>query len=322
MDSTTQKTPTHYFLKVLLPCFLALIVIALIADYLVSELIIPKAETSSAGRVHRLINTNASLNQIPIIGSSRARCSFNPKFMGLNAYNYGLDGVSLIGSLSLARIHCEKAPNVPVIINLDYSFWKTIGDISTYVPFASNKHIAFSLDSGKVNSWHYRIYGIRYFDVYSEYFRHSFKFLFPNSDSLYNGYDYEMGKPIPSLDELYSSIKLRKEDPFEFKPKLYQVEMLKKLLAEYPNTSFFFIRAPFHRSFTEDAKSMKGYTEFLDQIRSYKNAVVIDDVDDRQYSDSSFSNNIHVNRIGAQQFCIWLNAKLKTYPQLKDYQTN
>jgi hypothetical protein len=243
MDTTTQKTPKDYFLKVLLPSISVLIGIALLADLWVTESIIPKAETSPTGRVYRLLNNSTVEKQIPVFGSSRARCSYNPKFMGINAYNYGVDGVSLIGTLSLARIHCERSPDVPVIINLDYWFWKTIGDVSTFVPFTSNKHIAYTLDSGKLNSWHYRIYGIRYFDLYSEYFRHSFKALFPSSDSLFNGYDYEMGKPVPTIAALNSSIELRKEKPFEFKPEPAQVELLEKLLIDFPQTTFLFIKA-------------------------------------------------------------------------------
>lgn len=321
MDTKTQKTPKDYFLKVLFPSFALLIGIALLADLWVTESIIPKAETSPAGRVYRLINHKYENNQIPVFGSSRARCSYNPKFMGINAYNYGVDGVSLIGTLSFARIHCENSPNIPVIINLDYWFWKTVGDVSTYVPFAGNKHIAYTLDSGKLNSWQYRIYGIRYFDIYSEYFRHSFKALFPSSDSLYNGYDYEMGKPVPTLAALNSSIELRKENPFEFKPEPSQVQLLEKLMKDFPQTTFFFIKAPYHHSFLEDAKSMEGYSNYIDQIKTHKNAIVIDDVNDMAYSDSCFSNNIHVNRKGAKQFGLWLNERLKTFPQLKDYQT-
>jgi hypothetical protein len=131
-----------------------------------------------------------------------------------------------------------------------------------------------------------------------------------------------MGKPVPTIAALNSSIELRKENPFEFKPEPAQVELLEKLLIDFPQTTFLFIKAPYHHSFLEDAKSMNGYSDYINQIKTHKNVIVIDDVNDKDYSDSSFSNNIHVNRIGAQQFCIWLNAKLKTYPQLKDYQTN
>jgi len=319
MDSKAQKTPKDYFLKVLLPCVLALAGIALLADLWVSESIIPNAETSPSGRVYRLLNQTTTTKQIPIFGSSRARCSYNPKFMGINAYNYGIDGVSLIGTLSLARIHCETNPDVPVIINLDYWFWKTVGDVSTYVPFANNKHIAYTLDSGYLNTWHYKIYGIRYFDLYSEYFRHSFKALFPSHDSLFNGYDYEMGKPVPTLNELNSSIKLRKEKSFEFKAEPPQVALLEKLLTDYPQTTFYFIKAPYHHTFLEDAKSMDGYDAYISQIATHKNTVIIDDVEDRSYSDSCFSNNIHVNRKGAKQFGEWLSTKLATYPQLSPY---
>lgn len=317
MDNLSTKTPRHYFLRVLLPSVIALIGIALLADFTSQKLIIPKSEPSEVGRLYRLVNSNGS--QVPIFGSSRGRWAYNPYFMNLNAYNYCFDGTSLIGTLTFAREHCEKGTNVPVIINIDYHFWNSLGDENKLVPFCGKEKYRAALDSTKAMKYHYQIPGIRFFDIYQDYFRYSFKILYPGGDSIFNGYNYELRTPLFEPKILKASIDKSKKNPFEFKAIPYQLKVLEKLLTDYPKTTFFFIKSPYHNSFLKNAKSMKGYSEYIYMIKSHPNAVVINNVDDNSYSDSCFTDYIHSNRKGAQQFGIWLSNEFQKYPQLQPY---
>jgi len=316
VTNRNNKTPKTYFLKILLPCITALVIIALAADWLVGSVIIPNAETSGAGKIYRLYHSKEKL--IPILGSSRARCSYNPYFMKLKSYNFGLDGVSLIGTISLARIHCKRNPEVPVIINLDYAFWKTIGDVVSFVPYTNDTIIKNALVEANACQPHYSIPGIKYFDFYPNYFRHSFKSLFPTFDSLYNGYDYEMNKPVPSFKELNEAIELRRKNPLVFKTKPKQIALLKKLFLDYPDTKFYFIKAPYHSSFVKDASDLQGFDKYINFLKGFNNVSVIKDVPNN-YSDSCFADNIHVNRLGAKRFGTWLSSRLSQYPDLKPY---
>jgi hypothetical protein len=318
MDSKAQKTPKDYFLKVLLPCVLALAGIALLADLWVSESIIPNAETSPSGRVYRLLNNKYDKNQIPVFGSSRAKCSFNPFYMGLNAYNYGIDGYPLVPTLALVKTYCQENNNTPIILNLDYSFpdWT---DVVPVLPFLNNKNLDSAATLSNINKFYYRIYGIRYFDNYVEYLKLPFKYNLQSNDSSYNGYEYELSVPVPNFKKLEYSINYRKKRPLKFEARAEHVSILYRLFNDFPNTTFFLIRPPYHKSYIPTIKNQADLDNFIGTLQKFKNVKVIHDFNNASLNDSCFTDNNHINRLGAKRFGIWLKDTLSTYPELKPY---
>jgi hypothetical protein len=321
MDTKTQKTPKDFFLKVLFPSFALLIGIALLADLWVTESIIPKAETSPAGRVYRLINHKYENNQIPVFGSSRARCSYNPKFMGINAYNYGVDGYPIVPTLALVRNYCEKNSSVPVIINLDYYFPNWV-DVVPVLPFLNNKHLDSAATISEVNKLYYHIYGIRYFDNYVEYFKLPFKYNFLGKDSSFNGYEYDLSVPVPNFKKLEYSIEYRKKRPLKFEARTEHINLMYKLFKDFPNNTFFLIRAPYHKTYLPTISNQNEVDKFINDLRAYKNVKVIHNFNDASLNDSCFTDNNHINRLGAMKFSHWLKDTLNKFEEIKPYLVN
>ena len=109
-----------YVLKILLPVLLIVGVMATAFCFLFEKNIILANENCGAYKVNRIINLN-NPNEIPILGSSRAEASFIPEILGVNYFNYGLEGTQENVMLFFIREECKKKSKKSpfIILNID-----------------------------------------------------------------------------------------------------------------------------------------------------------------------------------------------------------
>jgi len=318
--NNSKKKPLDYFLKVFFPSIFALIVIALCADFLVTNIFVPNSGDGEVGKLNRLFNNDSLQSEVPIFGSSRARWSFNPRFMGINAYNYGIDGYPLRPTIALVKNYCDRYPSTPVIINLDYAFPEWGAFIYPLLPFMSKDYIKEATIASNLHKPYYDIYGIRYYDNYTEYFKSAFKGNY--SDSTFNGYNYEMTLKVPNINILNLSIKKTGSNQRDLNPNQILINSLFQLFEKYPKTIFFLIRAPYHKTYISGFKNKGKIKAFINSFSKFNNVRVIENFNDSSLSDSCFRDNIHINRLGAQKYSMWLRDTLVTFKELKPYLTN
>jgi hypothetical protein len=241
--------------------------------------------------------------------------------MGLNAYNYGIDAYPIIPTIALVKTYCDKNNDVPIIINLDYYFPNWV-DVVPVLPFLKNKYLDSAATISNINKFYFKINGIRYFDNYVEYFKLPFKYNIKSNDSSFNGYEYDLSVPVPNLKKLEYSIDYRNKRPLKFEARPDHVLPLYKLFTDYPNNTFFLIRSPYHKSYLPTIKNQADLDKFIKELQGFKNVRVIHNFNDASLNDSCFTDNNHVNRLGAKQFGIWLKDTLSRFEELKPYQIN
>src|SRR5579863_9311428 len=76
------------------------------ADFAFTRWAIYENPSSNAGRLYHLFKENG--DEIPIFGASKVYYDYIPAEMGINAFNYGLDGTSYEVTDALLQIELAK----------------------------------------------------------------------------------------------------------------------------------------------------------------------------------------------------------------------
>ena len=80
--------------------------------------LIRHAPGNSAYKIERLL-ANGEVDEIPILGSSRAETCYAPSVLGTNVFNYGISGSCIRETLFHLRMVLERKTSGDVIVNLD-----------------------------------------------------------------------------------------------------------------------------------------------------------------------------------------------------------
>ena len=124
---------------------------------------------SDIDRINHLYHENG--DEIPIFGASKAHGHYNPRLMGLNAFNYGIDGASYEVTDVFLQIELAKPKTSPVIIELQHRDTGQLSDPAKFIPFVRDPRIRQLLDRFHAMDWKYYIPGLRYFGHYDYLFK-------------------------------------------------------------------------------------------------------------------------------------------------------
>lgn len=166
------------------------IAVCLLADWGVTRGL--RNPLSDVDRIKHLYAENG--DEIPIFGTSKAHYHYCPKDMGLNAFNYGIDGASYEITDVLLQIELAKSKTTPVIIELQHRDTGLLTDPGKFIPFVSDPRFRQLLDRYHAMQWRYYIPGIRFFGHYDSFLK-DYVWLRMGMTKVTNGYS-EVANPI------------------------------------------------------------------------------------------------------------------------------
>jgi hypothetical protein len=272
--------------------------VAAFADYAFTRWAIYENRSSDAGRLYHLAAERG--DEIPIFGSSKVYHDYVPAEMGVNAYNYGFDGVSYEVTDALLDIELAKHKTTPVVIDLKPQAEHGIGDPATYIPLAFDARIRRLLRATGSMAWRYYVPGIRYFGYYDEYLKEWINDRAGLMRTVERGFSHEK---YWSFDRarLDAAVRQRVKGPNGYFPDETQNERLITHIREHPERLFFLVYSPVHESCFTNFQHIEQFDAFKARLAALPNAVVLD-FERSGYPDEWFKDTNHLLYDGALDF--------------------
>ena len=298
-----------YVLTILFPVLLIVGIMAAAFNFLFEKNIILSNENGGAYKINRIINLNDPF-EIPIIGSSRAEASFVPEILGVNYFNYGLEGTQENVMLFFINEECKKknkkSPIIIANIDLDGINIKT-GDMANYLYNSDDESVRKLM--GDKYEFQYAIPFVKYGGQFENYFRN-----YLNNKMQLTKYSKKgafIDKTVLPQKLIDALIEYRKTHQDVF---LHE-DNLKKDFFNSLNLNkdrfFVFVVPPYHSCYFTNYKNPGDAKAFLDELRSLSNVRVFD-FSGVKYPDSLFINTTHLNYNGALRFTNEFKDSLNT----------
>lgn len=283
------------------PWFLAaagFCLLAITTDYLWTRFVINGTTMSEPARINHLIQEDGS--EIPIFGPSTARVDFVPEILGNDVFNYGMDGTSLDVVDALLQIECKKHKKTPIVLSLSQEAGRSIGAPSKFPLLVRQPEIRQMMERLGLMEWRYRVPALRYFGYYDWYLKDYLAEHLPSTRKTVRGYAAEVDHPFDrrTLDE---AIRSRFEAGFGFSSLPDQTRLLFDAIKSTPQRTFVVVFPPLHASCFANFKDPQGFARYLDQLRSFRNVVVLD-WSRMELPDDCFRDTLHLNQKGAIEF--------------------
>ncbi len=256
------------------------------------------SEVTGAYKVNRMI-TETHLDEIAIIGSSRAEGGFIPDSLGSHYFNYGLSGSKYDVALFFLSEECKKKKNNPwVLINLDLDgIIRSLGDIANYIPNAGYPP-AHKLIRNEYKSY-YSIPVVKYYGLYESYLRDYLNNKIQLTKFTNKGAAIE--KKVLTDKQFNELVEQRRNSATSFEQNDTLVHQMDELINSHPEKKFIFVISPYHNSFFEQYTNPDVVERFMAHLRSLNNVYVFD-FGKMPLPDSLFFNTSHLNYKGAVAF--------------------
>ncbi len=282
-------------------------IIALTSDFLFTRWAIYNNPSSNAGRIYHLIQEQG--DEIPILGSSKVYYDYIPSKMGINAYNYGLDGASYEVTDTFLQIELAKHKTSPIIVDLKPESEHGIGDPSTFIPFVFDSRIRGLLNDTASMAWRFRLPGLRYFGYYDYYLKELLNDRAHLMRTVERGFSNEKYWTFDRA-RLDRAVRLRMQGPNGYFPDAQQNHRLIDHIKQHPERLFLLVYSPVHSSCFVNFHDREGFEAFKAELASLPNALVID-WQQSNYPDEWFKDTNHLLYEGAVDFSTRLGAKIR-----------
>jgi len=285
----------------------AFVVLALAADVATTRWAIYENPSSDAGRLHHLLVERS--DEIPIFGTSKVYYDYIPTEMGVNAFNYGLDGSSYEVVDAFLAIELAKGKTTPIIIDLKPQGEHGIGDVGTYIPFAFEPSIEKLLRDAHEMSWRFVVPGVRYFGYYENYAKEYINDRAQLVRVVERGYSREKYWTFDRV-RLDEAVRKRRLGPNGYFPDEDQNARLIARIEGHPERLFFLVYSPVHRASFENFRDLAGLEAFQARLARIPNAVVID-MQRLDFPDEFFKDTSHLLPEGAVRFSRALGERIR-----------
>ncbi len=285
-----------FSLKWLLPFLFSVFLIGKGVDYVFTQFIILKNPTLEVAKVHTILTTDKE-TEIPIYGSSRAADHYVCDSIHTDCFNYGIRGIGKDVLIGFLKIELAKKRQTPIILNVDYTFHNSGGDINAFIPWVNHPEIRQMLGEKQIKTTYF-IPFFRYFGTYENYLKdylnakNNFTTL---SDK--KGGRYETRK-IPTKHFADLVVK-RKETKTRFIQDSLNIVFYE--LIKSTNRPVFVVFSPIHASFFAKFSYKAEADAYFKTIADLPNAHIIQ-MSNFISADSLFFDTSHLNYEGAKIF--------------------
>jgi hypothetical protein len=276
-------------------------------DLALTRLVVLKCPLADSSRIQHLYEDHS--DAIPIFGTSKALGHYCPADMGLNAFNYGMDGASFEVTDTLLQIELAKTRTTPVMVELQLSDTESLGDQAKYVPFVSDPRIRALLEQFHALHWWYHIPAIRYFGFYEFYVKNYLLLKF-HVVKVSQGF-HELTR-IPPFDPVALQEFVRKHASMAsgyFQTEERQNRLITHI-REHPARLFILTIAPYHPCHFIDFKNPDKLAAFKAALSACPNVVILDH--SRQaYPEDYWLDTLHLRRPAAAIYSQTVGAEIR-----------
>jgi hypothetical protein len=282
-------------------------VICLATDLVVTHGFVLRSPISDSQRIQHLYAEQG--DEIPIFGPSRAHGHYIPSELGLNAFNYGMNGASYEVADVFLQIELAKPKTSPIIIEFPHRDSGLLSDPAKFIPFVSDPRMRQLLNRFQSMDWKYYLPGLRYFGNYDGFLRDSL-WLRAGRTKISKGYSELV--PAQAFDRvrLDEAIKARLAYTNGYYPDEDQNRRMVAQITAHPQRLFFLVVSPYHRSYYVNFQNADKLAAFEKQLSALPNVVVID-WGQLDYPDEYFLDTLHLRREPAAEFSRKLGNKIR-----------
>jgi hypothetical protein len=290
----------------------AFVLLALGADMLLSTLLRQSGAPDS--QVGRLTDVSVALDEIPIIGASKAADAYIPSILGPRFFNYGLSDTSLDVANTLLALELKKKTKSPVVVDVGLTPLPHIGDVRAFIPYARDPEIRGLLQRYDVYHWHYAVPGLRYFGYFDWYGTQVLDRLLAkrvgSTRLLDHGYKVEQGELGWDRAAFESDVREREGEVAHLGLEPDQKARLIQLIRSVPDRTVVVVFSPLHKSYLDHVTGVAGFKQDLADLRAVPNARVIY-WGQLPFPDDYYKNTGHLSHKGAVQFSTMFKARLR-----------
>jgi hypothetical protein len=278
----------------------------LFADWVCTHVLL-QSPLSDTVRIKHLYQENDG--EIPIFGTSKVLGFCCPTDMGLNVYNYGMDGASYEETDVFLQIELAKPKTTPIIVELQHADSGILGEKSEFIPFVFDPRFRQLLKRFNALEWRYFVPGIRYFGYYDWIFK---QYLSDRAQvsTIDRGFCEPVHPPPFDRERLDLLVRERLQMPTGFFPNEDQSRRLIAHIAEHPQRLFILVVTPYHPSYYEHFQNELQFKEYEARLEAFNNVVVID-WGRMHYPDEFFTDTVHMRLEGSKDFSKKLGDKIR-----------
>lgn len=299
--------------RIVVPLILIFVCFCIGLDWFVRTRLIGEESTHGAGKLWRIQTSRP--DEIPIIGSSRALCSYIPDTLGPDYYNYGINGIGYaVMDIFLQRELAQVGKTKPIILNFDFGmFYYQLGDVNSYLPHTDMPEVKALLERHDQYGFNLEIPGIRYFGSIDAFAKDRLNQRLQLTKFTNRGAAIEKAVTPPNV---FAELVQQRLDTTEvWQPHKELIDTLFKRIDDHPEREFVLVVAPYHASYYRSIlpKDLSAVKSLFRQIDALPNARVID-FDTHEWPDSFFFNTSHVSLLGARKMSQMLRDSLASSP--------
>lgn len=294
-----------FLFRIIIPVSVCIFIVGQLLNYAFEKFVILNSQVGGVSKVNRIL-IKTSLNEIPILGSSRAEGSFIPELLGDQYFNYGISGTQDDVTIFFLEEELKKKKETPVLVNFDLDGINFgLGDVGNYLYNSKNAEVQRLL--GDHNNILYSVPFLKYHGKFESYVKYFLNEKLNLTKYTNKGGSFELNVlPAKKFDEL---VKEREAATTIFNNNLLLTENLCALLAKTTRPIVFVI-APYHKSFFKNYRNRADAEKFLHNLAEYPNVRIIN-FSKVDYPDSLYLNTTHLNYLGAKIFTQQLKDSLK-----------
>ena len=284
------------------------LLLSLAVDPILTSHLILKVQNEGPYKVHRLLN-ETSATESPIFGNSRGLNGFSIDSIGINGFNYSINGAQFEAVIFLLEQELAKDKQSDIFVCFDFEFFKEgIGDPYNYVPSTDNEAVvAFLKQSGAYNPV-YRVPLIRYYGAFERFVNHYIGYTYGGSSNC----AYIKGSSLCDLAVSDQQRKLAERVSLTFGYDREMDRIFTRLITEgNPHRRrIWLIVPPYLPVIYRDQKEIDALLTYLKQLSKTPHIGYFFG-DGRTYPESCFRDVTHLNQKGAIRF----SQEIRTFLQ-------
>lgn len=306
-----------YSKRYLGPYLVGAVVLLLLLDYAACTIVLSRDCESGMSKMYKLFNKQDDF-KYPILGSSRARCTFIPSEMGAGFYNFGMDGSSASVHFEVANALAKTGKYPLIVLNFDPDYWISVGDLNNYLPVINEPAIRKIIDDTTFHAsyepWQ-SVAGLRFAFNYEYILKDYLKDLASYQDSTRAGYTYYNSRTLVDTSS-FEQFRLKHQEPIkrlDFRDK--QDRYFSKLLKDNPQQRFAIVFTPAYHKFDKPIVSDTAIARHRLSFYNLPNVTVFNCYEFDLPRDC-FHDPLHVNMKGAARFSRAIADSLKAHKLL------
>jgi hypothetical protein len=240
-------------------------------------------------------------DEIPMFGDSKIHNNYDPRTLGLNTYNYGMDASSFEVTDVLLQIELAKPKTTPIILEPQFADSGRLGDPAKFIPLVSEPGMRRLLKRFHVLAWWHYFPGLRYFGQYDVYLRHYFYMRTHPNWRLVHGFSYDAQQPPFEQARLDDSVRKRLQSRTGYFPDEDQERRLIAHITQHPERLFFLVYSPYHPCWFAHFENAEKLKQFQERLQKFPNVVLID-LSRQEYPDEFFYDSVHMLQTGSADF--------------------